>query len=131
MIYFFLNIMLYLITILLLVKYFYHKMTVNNFIIIIFNLNIFFFFIYQEINYVYGLLFLIISLILNYFINLITNREREVVLIKNGNINFHELINSYSYFKLINYLKRHHIKIDDVTYCFKQGERLTIIKDKK
>lgn len=131
MIYFFINITMYLVAIILLIKYFQSNMTITSFIIILFNMNVFFFFIYHEINFIYGLLFLIISLILYYFINLFNNEQKEVILIRKGNINFHETINNYSYHKLINYLKRHHINLNEVDYCIKRGNRLTIIKDKE
>lgn len=131
MIYFFVNIIMYLVIIIFLIKYFYNKMTITSFIIILFNMNVFFFFIYQEINFIYGLVILMISLILYYFINLFTNEQKEIVLIKNGNINFHEVINHYSYHRLINYLKCHNIKLNEVNYCIKKGNSLTIIKDNK
>ena len=131
MIYFFINIILYLLTILFLVQYFYHKMTINSFIIIIFNMNVFFFFIYQNINYIYGLLFLIISLIMYYFINSITNANKEIILIQNGNINIHKVLNNYSYHKLVSYLKKHHIELNEVKLCLKKGNNLTIIKKSK
>ena len=130
MIYFFINIISYLIVILLLVRYYYDKMNSINFIIILFNMNVFFFFIYQNINFIYGVLVLIITLILKYFINLFTSDNKEIILIKDGNINFHELINHYSYYKLVNYLKRHHINLSEVNYCIKYGNKLTIIKNK-
>ena len=131
MIYFFINITMYLIIIIILVKYFYNKMTITSFIIIIFNMNVFFFFIYKDINFIYGLLFLIVSLILYYFINMFNTIEREIILIKDGRINFHEVINNYSYSKLIKYLKKHHIKLEEVSYCLKRGRKITIIKDQK
>jgi len=129
MIYFFINILMYLVTILFLVKYFQNKMSITSFIIILFNMNTFFIFIYQNINYLYGLLLLIISLILYYFINLFDLQNKEIILIKNGNINFHEIINNYGYYHLINYLKRHHIKLEEVNYCLKRGHKLIIIKN--
>ncbi len=131
MVYFFINIILYLVSILFLVKYYLKRMTIVSFIIILFNMNVFFFFIYENINYIFGLLLIIISLILEYFINLLTNNNQEIILIKKGNINFHEVINHYSYHKLINYLKRHNINLNDVDYCLKQGHKLTVIKNKK
>lgn len=129
MIYFFINIIMYLVMILLLVKYFQNKMTITSFIIILFNMNVYLFFIYQNINYLYGLLVLIVSLILYYFINMLSNDNKEIILIKNGKINFHELIENYSYYKLINYLKYRHIKLDEVDYCIKKGSQLAIIKN--
>ena len=131
MIYFFINITLYLGTIIFLVKYFQNNMDITKFIIVLFDMNMFLFFIYQNINYIYGLLFLIVSLFFHYFVNLLNNNEKEIVLIQNGNINFHEVISYYSYHRLINYLKRHHIKIEEVSYCLKRGNKLTIIKDSK
>lgn len=131
MIYFFINTLMYLVITMFLVKYFQDKMTITSFIIILFNMNVFFFFIYKNINFIYGLLFLIISLILYYFISLFIKDSKEVILIQNGNINFHEIINNYSYQRLIKYLKKHNIKLSDVNYCLKRGNKLTVIQDKK
>ena len=131
MIYFFINILMYLVMELLLAIYFYHKITITSFIIVLFNMNVYFFFIYKNINFIYGLLFLIISLILYYFINLLIKENKEVLLIQKGNINFHEVITNYSYQKLINYLKHHKVKLDEVDYCLKRGNRITIIRDNK
>ena len=128
MIYFFINIMMYLVIILFLIKYFYHNMTIISFIIILFDMNVFLFFIYQNINFLYGILILSVSLILYFFMNLMMHIEKEVILIQNGNINFHEIINNYSYDKLISYLHRHNLKLSDINYCFKRGNKLTIIK---
>ncbi len=131
MIYFFINILMYLVTILLLISFFYKRMTITSFIIILFNMNVYFFFIYQNINFLYGLLFLLISLILYYFVEIIIKESKEVLLIQKGNINFHEVISNYSSQRLINYLKHHKIKLDEVDYCLKRGNRLTTIKNNK
>ena len=130
MIYFFINIIMYLIIIMILVKYLKNNINIFTFIIILFNMNTSFVFIYQNVNFIYELLVLIISLIIYYFINLFNKVDEEIVLIKDGNINFHELVNNYSYHKLIRYLKIHHLKLNEITYCIKKGSRLVIIKNK-
>lgn len=129
MIYFFLNIVMYLIILMFLIRFFYSRLTIISFIIILFNMNCYFFFIYKNLNFLYGLLLLIMSITIDYLVNIYDKNNKEVVLIKNGNINFHEVINNYSYHKLINYLKRHHIKLNEVNYCLKQGMKITIIKN--
>lgn len=129
MIYFFLNIVMYLIILMILIRFFYSKLTIISFIIILFNMNCYFFFIYKNLNFLYGLLLLIMSITIDYLVNIYDKNNKEVVLIKNGNINFHEVLNNYSYHKLINYLKRHHIKLNEVNYCLKQGMKITIIKN--
>ena len=130
MIYFFINILMYLLIILLLIRYFINRMNIISFCVILFNMNVFLFFIYQNINFLYGILVSIVSIILLYFIELFNKDSKEIVLIKDGNINFHELINNYSYFKLISYLKLHHYHLDEIAYCIKKNNHLTIIKNK-
>ena len=130
MIYFFINIIMYLIIIFILVKYYSNRMNITNFIVILFNMNICFLFIYKDINFLYGILVLISSLIVSYFFSLFNKNNKEVILIKDGNINFHELVNYYSYYKLIRYLKRHHIKLDEIAYCIKKNNDLVVIKNK-
>ncbi len=113
-----------------LIKYFSNRMNITNFMIILFNMNVFFLFIYQNINFFYGLLYALISLIASYFSDLFKKNSHEVILIKDGNINFHELVNHYSYYKLINYLKWRRIKLNEVAYCIMKNNHLTIIKNK-
>lgn len=129
MIYFFINIIMYLVIISFLLVYFKNKMTINSLIVILFNMNVFFLFIYKNINFIYGLIVLLFSLVFYYFSNTFTKEYQEIILIKDGNINFHELINNYSYYKLVNYLKIHHLKLDEIAYCIKKGNRLTVIKN--
>ena len=120
MIYFFINVIMYLIMLFLLIKYYEHQMNTTSFIIILFNMNVYFLFIYQDINFLYGLMVLIFSFVLSTFFNLFTKNNQEVILIKDGNVNFHELLNHYSYYKLVNYLKIRHIHLDEVAYCIKK-----------
>ena len=126
MIYFFINILMYLVMILFLIKYF-KNIDITSFIIILFNMNTYFILIYKDINFIYGLLVLIGSLILYYLYNLF-NKNNDIILIENGKIKFNILIKNYSYRKLINYLKRHHLKVEDVDYCIKSGNQLIIQK---
>ena len=128
MIYFFINVMMYLVIIVLLLEYFKERMDRKIMIIILFNMNTYLFFIYKDINFFYGILVLIVSLILYYFSNLFDKTSKEIILIKNGNINFHDLVNYYSYHKLITYLKIHRIKLDEVAYLILKNKRITVIK---
>ena len=130
MIYFFINIMIYLTIVFLLLKYFRNKMNITNFIIILFNMNIYFIFIYKDINFIYGILVLLISIIFSYSFSFFNKNKEEVILIKDGNINFHELVNYYSYYKLVKYLKIRNIKLDEISYCIKKNNNLIIIKNK-
>ena len=130
MIYFFVNIVMYLVIIFFLIKYLLKRMNVISFVMIIFNMNIYLFFIYKSINFFYGILVAIVSLILIYFLNMFSDNNNEIILIKDGNINFHELINHYSYNRLVNYLRLHHITLDEIAYCVKKNNNLTIIRNK-
>lgn len=129
MIYFFLNVVAYLVVIMLLVFYFHRKMNIYSFIIILFNLNISFFLIYQDESVILSMLVAIFSVFLYQFFMLFKESD-EVILIKNGNINFHALIKNYSYFKLISYLKIRRIRLDEIAYCILKNNHLTIIKNK-
>ena len=130
MIYFFINVLMYLVIIILLIKYYRHKINIQNFIIILFNVNVFSIMIYLNISFIYGIMVLIVSLIVSYFSNLFIHDNDEVILIKDGNVNFHELVNSYSYFRLVSYLKRNHINLDEVAYCIKKNNQLLVVKNK-
>ena len=130
MIYFFINIVMYLVIIFFLIKYLLKRMNIIAFIMILFNMNVYLFFIYKNINFFYGILVAIISLILIYFLNMFSSNNNEIILIKDGNINFHELINHYSYNRLVNYLRLRHITLDEIAYCVKKNNNLTIIRNK-
>ena len=126
----FINIMMYLINIIVLVNYFEKKKIFLSLIIILFNLQLSLFLIYLNFNFIYGTLSSIISIILFKFLEVIKKDSNEVILIKDGNVNFHNIVNYYSYFKLMNYLKRRHIKLDEIEYCLKKNNHLIIIKNK-
>ena len=79
MIYFFINILMYFVVIMFLIKYYYHRMNIINLIIILFYMNVSFIFIYKNINFLYGILMLIITLILAYFFNLIIQNNKECI----------------------------------------------------
>ncbi len=130
MIYFFINVIMYLMMILFLCWYFKYKMNIYNFIIILFNLNSFFFFIYRDINFLYGFIFVILSIALYKLLSYFNHDKEDILLIKDGNINFHELVNHYSYSKLINYLKTRNIKLDEIKYCVLKNNQLVIVKNK-
>ena len=129
MIYFFINVLMYLVLILLLIKYFNSKMNITSFLVILFNMNVYFLFIYKDINFIYGLFMAILSIILYYFSSLFG--KQEIILINNGKINFHEVINNYGFSKLISYLKDRNIKLDEVLYCFLKNHKLIVVKNNK
>ena len=130
MVYFFINVLMYLVLIFFLVKYLKYQMNTISFIVMLFNVNIFSIMIYQNINFIYGIMVCIISLISLYFFNMFTKDNKEIILIKNGNINFHELLNNYSYYRLVNYLRLHRIHLDEVAYCIKKNNNLLVIKNR-
>ena len=130
MIYFFMNYVFYLIILLFLSNYFKNNFDLKIIIIIFFNISIFTLFTYHNINIIYGVIVLIISLFIYYITSYFNKENKEIILIKDGNINFHELINNYSYHKLINYLKIRHIKLEEVSYCIMKNKRLIVIKNK-
>ena len=129
MVYFFLNILMYLIIIIFMIRIFKDKLNIYGFIIILFNLNVYLFFIIQNINFIYGLVLSIMSYLFYSLIYNLDINNQEVILIKKGNINFHELMNNYSYFKLKAYLKLKKINIDEIEYCIKKGNKLVVIKN--
>ncbi len=126
----FINIIMYLVNIIVLVNYFEKKKIFLSLIIVLFNLQLSFFLIYLKYNFIYGTLSSIISIILFKFLEVTKKDSDEVILIKDGNVNFHNIVNYYSYFKLLNYLKRRHIKLDEIEYCLKKNNHLIIIKNK-
>ena len=129
--FYFLNIMMYLVNIMVLVYYLEKKKNSFSLIMILFNLQLSFFLIYLNYNFLYGILFSIISIILLKFLEIFKKNNNEVILIKDGNVNFHNIVNYYSYFKLLNYLKRHHVHLDEVEYCLMKNNHLVIIKNKE
>lgn len=113
----------------ILVLYFKNKFNIFTFIIVLFNLNISFFFIYKDINYIYFIFISLLSIIFYNFISIFNQNNREIILIKEGNINFHEVIENYSFNKLCLYLKLRNIKLDEINYCIKKNNHLIIIKN--
>lgn len=130
MIYFFLKIFISLILISLMLLYFKSKMNIISFVIILFNINTSFFFIFLNYDTIYLLFTILLSIIIYNFIVLFNKKDNEIVLIKDGNINFHEVIENYSLTRLISYLKIRNIRLDEVAYCIKNNNRLTVIKNK-
>jgi len=129
MIYFIVNISMYLIINIILVLYFKNKFNIFTFIIILFNLNISFFFIYKDINYIYFIFISLLSILFYNFIYVFNHNNKEIILIREGNINFHEVIENYSFNKLYLYLKLRNIKLDEINYCIKKNNHLIIIKN--
>ena len=130
MIYLFFNILMYFFINMITVLIYKNKFNIYTFIIIIFHLNLSFFFIYNDINFIYFLLFSIISSIFYNVFHYYNNNNQEIILIKEGNIDFHNLIKHYSYYKLLTYLKIRNIKLDEISYCILKNNHLIIIKDK-
>ena len=130
MIYLFFNVLMYFLIDIMIAFIMKNKINVYTFIILIFHLNLSFFFIYHDINFIYFLLFTISTIIIYKIIIYYQNHDDEIILIKDGNINFHNLITYYSYQKLINYFKIRHIKLDEIFFCFLKNNNLIIIKDK-
>ena len=128
MIYFFLNIFSNLLCIIFLVFYFRRRINIISFILILFNINTSFFFIFLNYNGIYELIVLLFSILLYNFLLFFDKEEQDIILIQNGNINFHEVIKNYSYQKLIKYLKRHHVRLDEIEYCILYNKHLTILK---
>ena len=92
-------------------------------------MNISFFFLYQDLNFIYFLFLSILTILIYQFILLFKRKNKEIILIKEGNINFHAVINHYSLSKLVLYLKIRRIRIDEVEYCLLKGSHLFIIKN--
>ncbi len=130
MIYLFFNILMYFFINMITVLIYKNKFNIYTFIIIIFHLNLSFFFIYNDINFIYFLLFSIISSIFYNVFHYYNNNNQEIILIKDGNIDFHNLVKYYSYYKLLTYLKIRNIKLDEISYCILKNNHLIIIKDK-
>lgn len=134
MIYFFINVLMYSFLIILLYKYFNrNKITVLDFLLLLFNINLYLILLFRDFNFFYGIIssILIISIkeLCFFLFNNKKETSKEVFLIKEGIINFHELVNNnYSYTKLVNYLKRKKIKLDEVEYCILKNKEITIIK---
>ena len=135
MVYFFINMIMYILLIIMLYKYFERtRISILDFLLLLFNANVYLIFLFNDLNFLYGLLFSLSTIIIKkayyYFSSVKNNKQEEVVLIKEGLINFHELVeNNYSYNKLIKYLKRKKIMLDEIEYCFLKDNRLIIIKN--
>ena len=109
--------------------YFKDKLNIYTFLILLFNLNISFYLLYLDINFLYFLLLSLLSILIYQFFLLFRKKDKEIILIKDGNINFHEVINYYSFNKLNIYLKLRNIKLDEIEYCIKKNNHLFIIKN--
>ena len=130
MIYLFFNILMYFIINMMMVFIMKNKINIYNFIIFLFHLNLSFFFIYHDVNFIYFLLFSISTILIYKIIFYYKEQGEEIILIKDGNINFHNLLQYYSYQKLVNYLKIRNIKLDEISYFILRNNHLIIIKDK-
>ena len=134
MIYFYINLVMYSLLIVLLYKYFNRvKITILDFLLLFFNINLYLILLFKDFNFIYGLISSILIILIKELSLLLfkdKKHEKQIFLIKEGIINFHELVNNnYSYDKLINYLKRKRIKLDEIEYCILKDKRLTIIKN--
>lgn len=125
MFYFLFNIITYYLLIIIIYYYFSKKrISILDFLIILFLFNMYFLFLLKDINIIVAIIMtLIIILIKNlyeYLYNINNSKiSKDNVFIKNGMINFKGLIaNNYSYNKLISNLKRKGIKnILSIDYC--------------
>ena len=134
MIYFYINLVMYSLLIVILYKYFNRvKITILDFLLLFFNINLYLILLFKDFNFIYGLISSILIILIKELSLLLFKEKKnskEIFLIKEGIINFHELVNNnYSYNKLINYLKRKKIKLDEIEYCILKDNKLTIIKN--
>lgn len=133
MIYFYVNLVMYSLLIVILYKYFNRvKITILDFLLLFFNINLYLILLFKDFNFIYGLISSILIILIKELSLLLFKEKnnKEIFLIKEGIINFHELVNNnYSYDKLINYLKRKRIKLDEIEYCILKDSKLTIIKN--
>lgn len=133
MIYFYINLVMYSLLIVILYKYFNrNKITILDFLLLFFNINLYLILLFKDFNFIYGLISSILIILIKELSLLLfkDKNNKEVILIKQGMINFHELVNNnYSYNKLINYLKKKKIKLDEIEYCLLNNNKLTIIKN--
>lgn len=136
MFYFFLNILAYFILFLIIYYCISQKhITILDFLMMFFLLNIYFVFILNEINFIVGLLMTLMVVLIKclyqylYTLNEIKSSENNV-LINRGHLNFKGLIdNKYSYQKLITNLKRKGIKkIEDIDYCALYNNELIVFR---
>jgi len=136
MFYFIMKIAVYLLLIIIIYHY-YSKNRINilNFLIIFFLLNKYFVLLYKDINIIIGILITFLVLIIERLYNYLYLNNNEVnknkILIKNGNINFNNLINNkYSYHKLIKNIKRKGIKdLSKIDYCVLYKNDLIVFSD--
>ena len=134
MIYFYVNLVMYSLLIVVLYKYFNRvKITILDFLLLFFNINLYLILLFKDFNFIYGIISSILIILIKELSLLLfkeKKHEKQIFLIKEGIINFHELVNNnYSYDKLINYLKRKRIKLDEIEYCILKDSKLTIIKN--
>lgn len=133
MIYFYINLVMYSLLIVILYKYFNRvKITILDFLLLFFNINLYLILLFKDFNFIYGIISSILIILIKELSLLLfkDKNNKEIFLIKEGIINFHELVNNnYSYDKLINYLKRKRIKLDEIEYCILKDNKLTIIKN--
>lgn len=136
MIYFFINMIMYILLIIMLYKYFERtRISLLDFLLLLFNANVYLILLFNNFNFLYGTFFSLSTIIIKkaYYCfsnNIKNDNNKEVILIKEGLINFHELVkNNYSYNKLVKYLKRKKIMLDEIEYCFLKDNKLMIIKN--
>lgn len=136
MFYFIMKIVVYLLLITIIYHY-YNKNKINilNLLIMLFLLNIYFVLLIKDINIMIGILITLLVLIIERLYNYLYFDNKEIrnnkVLIKNGNINFNNLINNkYSYHKLVKNIKRKGIKdLSKIDYCVLYKNDLIVFSD--
>ena len=136
MVYFILNIFVYMIFIVFYYLYLsLKKITILDFVLLVFNMNLYVIFILKDIHFFIGLLcslviILVKELCLSLF-KVIKKDIKEIVLIKNGMIDFHSIVsNKIDFHKLVKDIKKRKIRIDEIEYCLKKDDDLIIVKNK-
>lgn len=111
------------------------KITILDFVLLVFNMNLYVIFILKDIHFFIGLLcslviILVKELCLSLF-KVIKKDIKEIVLIKNGMIDFHSIVsNKIDFHKLVKDIKKRKIRIDEIEYCLKKDDDLIIVKNK-
>lgn len=136
MIYFFINMFMYIVLIVLLYQFFNRqKLSILDFLLLLFNANVYFVLLFHNFSFIYGILVALMTFLIKNayfsFYNIFTKNNSEILLIKEGIIDFKSLVKcGYSYDNLIKYLNKRRIRLDEVEYCFFVNGRLSIIRNK-
>ena len=113
-----------------LIKYFEKKMNLITFFLLLFSFNIFIIMIYMNYNFLYAISMSLITIIIYQFLLSINKVGEEHLLIKDGNINFHEVIKYYNLKKLVLEMKKRGLRLDEIAFCIKKDNELIVMKNK-